>query len=69
MLDQQIDIFIEKWLLEGFGDFFKDLMISCGHQPDAGNIPLVVSHWKFKVYSTAVSYFCYISLNSCISNV
>nr|CAH0102200.1 unnamed protein product [Daphnia galeata] len=39
--NQQIDIFIEKWLLEGFGDFFKDLMISCGHEPDAGNIPLV----------------------------
>lgn len=48
LLDQQIDVFIEKWLLEGFGDFFRDLMTSCGNEPDAGNIPIEVRHYTFK---------------------
>ncbi|XP_032783939.2 LOW QUALITY PROTEIN: ABC transporter G family member 20 [Daphnia magna] len=39
--NQQIDLFIEKWLLEAFGDFFKDLMRSCQHEPEAGYIPVV----------------------------
>jgi hypothetical protein len=41
-IDQQIDVFIEKWLLEAFGDFFKDLMKACHHEPEAGYIPVVV---------------------------
>lgn len=43
-LDQQIEAFIEKWLLEGFGDFFKDFMVACGHEPEAGYIPIVVRY-------------------------
>ncbi|XP_032784335.2 ABC transporter G family member 20 [Daphnia magna] len=39
--NQQIEAFIEKWLLEGFGDFFKDFMVACGHEPEAGYIPIV----------------------------
>ncbi|XP_057380012.1 ABC transporter G family member 20-like [Daphnia carinata] len=39
--NQQIDVFIEKWLLEGFGDFFKDFMVACGNQPEAGYLPVV----------------------------
>ncbi|KAI9558265.1 ABC protein [Daphnia sinensis] len=39
--NQQIDAFIEKWLLEGFGNFFKDFMVSCGNEPEAGYIPVV----------------------------
>ncbi|XP_046651593.1 ABC transporter G family member 20-like [Daphnia pulicaria] len=31
---------IEKWILEGFEDFYKDFMRSCGHEPEAGFIPL-----------------------------
>jgi hypothetical protein len=51
VLDQQIDVFIEKWLIEGFGDFFRDLMKSCGHEPDASNFPLEVRHYPtFKDY-------------------
>ncbi len=45
MLDQQIDFFIEKWLVRDFVDFFSDLMTSCGHEPDAGNFPLKVRHY------------------------
>ncbi|XP_057368473.1 ABC transporter G family member 20-like [Daphnia carinata] len=39
--NQQIDIFIEKWLLEAFGDFFKDFMKACQYEPEAGYIPVV----------------------------
>ncbi|KAI9558718.1 ABC protein [Daphnia sinensis] len=39
--NQQIDVFIEKWLLEAFGDFFKDFMKSCQYEPEAGYIPIV----------------------------
>ncbi|XP_046459302.1 ABC transporter G family member 20-like isoform X2 [Daphnia pulex] len=39
--NHQIDIFIEKWLLEAFRDFFRDFMKSCQHEPEAGYIPVV----------------------------
>ncbi|EFX70382.1 ABC protein, subfamily ABCH [Daphnia pulex] len=38
--NQQIDVFIQKWLLEAFGDFFKDFMRACQHEPEAGYIPV-----------------------------
>ncbi|EFX70380.1 ABC protein, subfamily ABCH [Daphnia pulex] len=39
--NQQIDVFIQKWLLEAYGDFFKDFMRSCQFEPEAGYIPVV----------------------------
>ena len=41
--DQIIHSSIKKWILESFEDFFKDFMKSCGHEPEAGFIPLEVS--------------------------
>ncbi|KAK4007658.1 hypothetical protein OUZ56_012811 [Daphnia magna] len=35
-----IHAFIERWILEAFGDFFKDFMRSCEREPEAGYIPL-----------------------------
>jgi hypothetical protein len=43
--DQQIDVFIQKWLLEAFGDFFKDFMRACQHEPEAGYIPVEVQYF------------------------
>lgn len=40
--DQQIAIFIQKWLVEAFSDFSKDFMKVCGHNPGAGDMPLTV---------------------------
>lgn len=40
--DHLIHAFAERWILEAFGDFFKDFMRSCEHEPEAGYIPLEV---------------------------
>lgn len=41
-LDQQIDVYVEKWLLEAYGNFFKDFMKACMFEPEAGYLPVVV---------------------------
>jgi hypothetical protein len=33
--------------LEAFGDFFKDFMRACQHEPEAGYIPVVVTNNAF----------------------
>jgi hypothetical protein len=40
--DQQIDVYVEKWLLEAYGNFFKDFMKACMFEPEAGYLPVVV---------------------------
>ncbi|KZS17644.1 ABC protein, subfamily ABCH [Daphnia magna] len=39
--NQQIDVFVEKWLLEAYGNFFQDFMKSCKFEPEAGYLPVV----------------------------
>ncbi|KZS17646.1 ABC protein, subfamily ABCH [Daphnia magna] len=39
--NQQIDVFIEKWLMEAFRDFLTNFMTSCQYEPEAGYIPIV----------------------------
>ncbi|KAI9558715.1 ABC protein [Daphnia sinensis] len=39
--NQQIDVFIEKWLMEAFRDFLQSFMKSCQYEPEAGYIPIV----------------------------
>ncbi len=33
--------------MEAFGDFFKDFMRACQHEPEAGYIPVVVTNNAF----------------------
>lgn len=40
--DQQIGVFIEKWLLDAFGDFVRDFRRACGNVPEAGLLPVAV---------------------------
>lgn len=42
-VDQVIHSLIKKWILEAYEEFFKDFMKSCGHEPEAGFIPLEVN--------------------------
>ncbi|KAI9558878.1 ABC protein [Daphnia sinensis] len=41
--NQQIGVFIEKWLLEAFGDFVRDFRGACGNVPEAGLLPVTVA--------------------------
>ena len=41
-LDHQVDVFIEKWLLEAFREFRRNFMITCQYEPEAGYMPVVV---------------------------
>uniref|UniRef100_A0A0P6EAP4 ABC transporter G family member n=1 Tax=Daphnia magna TaxID=35525 RepID=A0A0P6EAP4_9CRUS len=38
--NQQIGVFIEKWLLDAFGDFVRDFRRACGNVPEAGLLPV-----------------------------
>uniref|UniRef100_A0A0N7ZJC7 ABC transporter G family member n=1 Tax=Daphnia magna TaxID=35525 RepID=A0A0N7ZJC7_9CRUS len=38
--NQQIGLFIEKWLLDAFGDFVRDFRRACGNVPEAGLLPV-----------------------------
>ncbi|XP_032783716.2 ABC transporter G family member 20 [Daphnia magna] len=38
--NQQIGVFIEKWLLKAFEDFVKDFRGNCGDVPEAGLLPI-----------------------------
>ncbi|XP_046645726.1 ABC transporter G family member 20-like [Daphnia pulicaria] len=39
--NQQIDVFIEKWLVEAFENFIQDFLKVCGNVPEAGYLPIV----------------------------
>ncbi|XP_057369454.1 ABC transporter G family member 20-like [Daphnia carinata] len=38
--NQQVGVFIEKWLLEAFSDFVRDFRGACGNVPEAGLLPV-----------------------------
>ncbi|KAI9558879.1 ABC protein [Daphnia sinensis] len=38
--NQQVAAFIQKWLVDAYGDFVKDFLRSCGHNPESGAMPL-----------------------------
>ncbi|XP_057369450.1 ABC transporter G family member 20-like [Daphnia carinata] len=38
--NQQVAVFIQKWLVEAYDGFVKDFSKVCGHNPEAGGMPL-----------------------------
>lgn len=62
--DQQIDVFVEKWLLEAYGNFFQDFMKSCKFEPEAGYLPVVVNEVLQLNFFVILKQICIVSRSS-----